>query len=195
MSARPRPQPISRTPEPAAPDVLVRARGGDRDAFERLAVEAMPMLLGTARRLGGDGFAAEEIVAEALFRAWRHIGRFRGDAAFSTWLHRIVCRVAADRVRRVQRDRAHREVLVRRAEGAGRARGADPVARREARLRLRAAIDLLPERQRLVLVLHAWEGLDLRETARVLGIRYATAKSNLCHARKALRRLLDEEDA
>lgn len=177
---------------------MARARAGSRDAFEQLAVAAMPALLGTARRLLGPGYAAEEAVAEALFRAWRRMADFRAEAAFSTWLHRIVCRVAADRFRRERRERARRERLAERARAPGPAATAVPhdrLARREQRRVLRAAIDALPDRQRLVLVLHAWEGLDLRETARVLGIRYATAKSNLCHARKALRALLEGEDA
>jgi RNA polymerase sigma-70 factor (ECF subfamily) len=56
--------------------------------------------------------------------------------------------------------------------------------------RLRRAVSELPESQRLVVVLTAWEGLDLRETARLLAMRYSTAKSNLHHAREALRRRL-----
>lgn len=185
---------------PAEADLVQRAREGSRDAFERLCVRAMPMLAGTARRLLGDPFAAEEAVAEALFRAFRHMPAFRADAQFGTWVHRILCRVAVDRFRLQSRDRARREDLLTRAR---QGQAAGPRARRgalerlsesEETRRIRAAVESLPTRQRLVLVLHAWEGLTLPETAEALGIRYATAKSNLCHARKALRGLLGDSE-
>jgi len=174
---------------------VARAQAGDRDAFERLAVRAMPALLGTARRMLRHGYAAEEAVADALFRAWKHLGTFRGEAGFGTWLHRIVCRVATDRFRAEARDRRRHEALTQHA-GATRATQPGPAARlraHETRARIRAAVETLPTRQRLVLVLHIWEGLSLVETAEILGIRYATAKSNLCHGRKALRVELEED--
>jgi RNA polymerase sigma-70 factor (ECF subfamily) len=165
-----------------------------RDDFERVVVETMPRLLGTARRLLRGGWAAEEVVAEALFRAWRHRGSFRGDAAPSSWLHRIVCRAAADRVRGRARERDRRAALAARPPRAARAPSArERASARELHAHLRAAVDALPDRQRLVLVLHAWEGLSLTEIAEVLRVRYATAKSNLCHARRALRARLDAE--
>ena len=199
--------PARRTQAPAAASdarLVARACAGDRDAFERLSVRAMPMLLGTARRLLPEPYAAEEAVAEALFRAFRHIGAFRAEAGFGTWLHRIVCRVAVDRYRSGARERGRRQALLERARR-GRAPGArarrsalERLAQDEETQRVRAAVEALPARQRLVLVLHVWEGLSLTETAEALGVRYATAKSNLCHARKALRRLLADvaaEDA
>ena len=196
MHARPDPHPPAaapqetvRAPEPE-PRLVARARAGDRDAFEQLAVRAMPALLGTARRLLRDGFAAEEAVAEALFRAWRHVARFRGESGFGTWLHRIVCRVAADRFRAAARARRQHEGLAANARtGPARSRVAARMDAASEVARLRAAVEELPPRQRLVIVLHVWERLPLDETARVLGMRYATAKSHLCHARKALRAL------
>lgn len=200
MPAAPDPQPRLATrdardapPAPPEAELLQRAREGDREAFERLVVRAMPGLMGTAMRLLRQRFAAEEAVADALFKAWRHVGGFRGESGFGTWLHRIVCRVATDRYRALARDRRHREALQARAETAG---PRDPAARCAARsevVRVRAAVEALPARQRLVIVLHVWEGLSLQETAEVLGIRYATAKSNLCHARKTLRATLEDE--
>jgi len=180
-------------------DLVRLAREGNRDAFEQLAVQAMPQLLGTARRLLREPYAAEEAVAEALFRGYRRMRDFRAKAAFGTWIHRILCRVAIDRFRRQRRDRAHHEALAEAAR-AGRAPGARPglgshdklVLDEEAR-QLRLLVERLPPRQRLVLVLHVWEGLSLSETAEVLGVRYTTAKSNLCHARIGLRRLLEAE--
>ncbi len=198
--ARPSPAPQSGTAAGSAREAeaawIARAQAGDRDAFERLAVRSMPALMGTALRLLRDRFAAEEAVADALYRGWRRIESFRGEAGFSTWLHRIVCRVAADRFRRTARDRRLHAALCDRSarDAAPRLEPLDTLAHEETGRRLRAAVERLPDRQRLVLVLHVWEGLSLRETAEALELRYATAKSNLCHARKSLRALMAEEN-
>lgn len=184
------------TPERIAEtELLEKARAGDRDAFEALAVRAMPRLLGTASRLLGAGFAAEEAVSEALFRAYRHIARFRGTSAFSTWLHRIVCRVVADRFREAARERRlHTRVADRLASGLSpsghddrRAQPLDRLSSRETAARLRRVASELPPTQRLVLLLFAWEGLALADIAALLSLKYATVKSHLHHARTALR--------
>jgi RNA polymerase sigma-70 factor (ECF subfamily) len=172
---------------------LARARAGDRDAFDRLAVSAMPSLLGTARRLLPDALSAEEAVAEALYRAYRHLTGFRGDGRFSTWVHGILCRVAADRYRAWARDARRVEQAAARLESPHCPSPLDALGARETEHRLRAAVERLPPNQRLVLLLVTWEGLGLAEAGRVLGMRYATAKSNLHHARRALRGLVDEE--
>jgi len=186
-------------PRPAAEVALVeRARQGERDAFEALAVRAMPALLGSARRLLADRFAAEEAVAEALFRAFRHVASFRGASSFGTWVHRILYRVAADRFRAEARERRRRTAVFERALCEAGPAGPTPtrvapddrLVRREEHAALRRAVESLPPKQRLVLLLHTWEGLDLREIGEVLDMRYATAKSNLHHAHRALRALL-----
>ena len=191
--------PVS-SPHPDLPDVsesewVDRACERDPEAFEVLARAAMPMLLGTARRLVGPGYRAEEAVAEALFRAWRGIDSFRGASGFGTWLHRILCRSIADRYRRLGRQRARDEGLRGQVE-AGTSPGGTPrpsptpwqacVARDEA-TQWRSLLEGLPPTQRLVLLLHAWENLSLAEVSETLGLRYATVKSHLHHARKALR--------
>lgn len=176
-----------------------RACEGDRDAFEALAREAMPMLLGTARRLVGSGYAAEEAVAEALFRAWRRIDTFRGASGFGTWLHRILCRAVADRYRLAGRERVRRASMEAQARAgapvAGRAAGpAAPwreVAAQDDAARWRTLLDRLPPTQRMVLLLSAWENLSLPEISETLNLRYATVKSNLHHARRALRAAWD----
>jgi len=171
------------------------ARAGDRDAFDCLAVAALPTLLGSARRLLREDHAAEEAVAEALFHAFCRIASFEGRSRFGTWVHRILFRVVADRIELLARDRRRRLRLVARGAPPAPPAPVDRLAAREARARLRAATDALPPKQRLVLLLVVWEGLSLRETADVLGMRYRTVKSNLNHARRALERAVAEEDA
>jgi RNA polymerase sigma-70 factor (ECF subfamily) len=170
--------------------LLARAQRGDRDAFDALAVRTLPRLLGTARRLGANAADAEEAVAEALFRAYRKLPRFRGDARFETWCHRILCRVVVDRFRSRGREETRRERLRRRPEPEPAVTPLARLAADEEGARLRAAVEELPELQRLVVVLHAWEGLALHDVADLLGTPYATVKSNLHHARESLRRRL-----
>lgn len=191
MQPDPRPAPTT-APGGVQPEegrLLEAARAGDRDAFDRLAVRLMPRLLGTARRLLGDALEAEEAVASTLVRVYEALGGFRGASALATWAHRILCRVAADRLRRRTRERARTGPSA--PDDLPATLAADPLGRaawREQHARVRAAVDALPEVQRLVLVLVAWEGLSLTEAAEVLAMRYPTVKSNLHHARVALRR-------
>ncbi len=183
---------------PVEAELLERARAGDRDAFEHLAVLAMPKLLGTARRFLNGAMAADEAVAEALFRAYRTVARFEGRSAFSTWLHRILCRVVADRYREQARDRERRTQFAASLRSQPRDQVAQPVdqlAAEETSERLRAAARSLPPTQKLVLLPFAWEGLTLAEIAGALALKYPTVKSHLHHARKALRKRLEDEEA
>jgi RNA polymerase sigma-70 factor (ECF subfamily) len=170
--------------------LLQAARGGDRDAFDRLAVRLLPRLLGTARRILGDPLEAEEAVAATLVRAHAALAGFRGASALGTWAHRILCRLATDRLRRLARVRRHERPLDPDAVTEGGDRAFDLATVEEDRLRVRAAVEALPETQRLVLILVAWEGLSLAEAGRVLAMRYATVKSNLHHARATLKKRL-----
>ena len=186
---------VVRRAEPDEATLLQAARAGDRDAFDRLAVRLLPRLLGTARRILGDPLEAEEVVAATLVRAHAALAGFRGASALGTWAHRILCRLATDRLRRLARVRRHERPLSGDVPGAESDAAFDSAASKEDRVRVRAEVDALPETQRLVLVLVLWEGLSLAETARVLAMRYATVKSNLHHARATLRRRLDATGA
>jgi RNA polymerase sigma-70 factor (ECF subfamily) len=193
---RPKPEPeVLRRAEPDEGTLLRAARAGDRDAFDRLAVRLLPRLLGTARRILGDPLEAEEAVAATLVRAHAALAGFRGASALGTWAHRILCRLATDRLRRLARVRRHERPLADDVAGGAGDDALDRASRKEENARVRAAVEALPETQRLVLVLVLWEGLPLAEAARVLAMRYATVKSNLHHARATLRRRLDATDA
>jgi RNA polymerase sigma-70 factor (ECF subfamily) len=169
--------------------LLAAARAGDRDAFDVLARRHVPRLVGTALRLLRDRAAAEEAAADALIRAYGGLRAMRGDASFGTWTHRIVCRVAIDRLRARRRaplpldDLAAEPGDPRAAAG----RPDDRLERSEQVARVRRAIEALPEAQRLVVVLHAWEGLAYADVAVLLGCSYDAVRVNMCHARKSLR--------
>ncbi|MGF1663059.1 MAG: sigma-70 family RNA polymerase sigma factor [Kineosporiaceae bacterium] len=139
-----------------------------------------------ARGLTRDGAAAEDLVQEALARAWEHRDGYRGAAGMRTWLHRIVHNLAVDRARR-----GGREVVVAEVEDRWRDDGytvdaATVVARAETRAELEDALVRLPVIYRAVLVLHDVEGMTVRAIADLLDVSLPAAKQRLRRARMML---------
>ena len=87
---------IGQASDPDRDDALAAA-GGDRDAFERLYRSQLPRVYSLVARMLGDQREAEEVVQDVFVRAWRKLPTFRGDAALSTWLHRLAVNVVLSR--------------------------------------------------------------------------------------------------
>jgi RNA polymerase sigma-70 factor (ECF subfamily) len=173
-----------------APLVLA-ARGGDRRAFEALVRATAADTYSLARRLVGDDDDARDVVQEAYLRAFRGIRRFRGDAQFSTWLHRITANCAATHLGR-RRSQRH-EQLGEDDELVDDHPGRDPQAVVEShalRDRLTAELAQLPPRLRAVVVLRDVYDLPHEAIAAELGITVTAAKVRLHRARKRLRERL-----
>lgn len=183
---------------PSDPSALARAdereaieacRRGEREAFDRLVVRYQREVYRLCYRYVNNHEDANDLAQEVFLRAWRAIGRFRGDSSFSTWLYRIAVNACLNfRARRRLATQELSETL------------ADPVGSAAARLeeddearRLRAAVSRLPERQRATLILKVYHDLTHQEVARVLGSTVGTVKANLFHALGNLRRLVAEE--
>lgn len=153
--------------------------------LDRLVAEHLPQALGFATRLCGDPDRAEEIVQEALLRVVRSWQSFRGEAAFRTWLFRIVINVFRDH-------RAKADAALPIDQGGPDAIDAapgPPAAAMAAELGELVAgeVSRLPPRQREVLVLVGYEGLATREVAELLGTSEANVHSNLWAARARLK--------
>jgi RNA polymerase sigma-70 factor (ECF subfamily) len=151
---------------------------------------------GLALRLTGDEHDARDAVQEAYVRVLRGIRRFRGEAAFTTWLYRITANCAADLLARRSRVERHELPGFGPDDGAAPTTVADeradhdPVRQSEAsddRRRLLAALANLPERLRLAIVLHDVYDLPHDAIAAELGISVAAAKVRLHRARRRLR--------
>lgn len=128
---------------------------------------------------------AEEVAQEAFVRAYRHYTRLRDRERFRAWLVRVTWRLAIDR-QRADRRRAAREFHAER-----RAEATPSEAQSHLRsIELWAAIDALPEKLRLVTVLSAIEGHNIREVAALLGVPEGTVKSRLSLARQRLKERL-----
>ncbi len=126
---------------------------------------------------------AEDVAQETLLRAYRNFHRLREAARLRPWLVRVAWRLALDRIRSAKR-RERREVAF--AEPNHQSTAEEIVAFREFEGRLRAAMDELPEKLRLVVVLSAIEGYQTREVAGLLRVPEGTVKSRLFLARKRL---------
>ena len=169
--------------------LIARVLAGDRRAGRELYDAHAPRVYRLVYRLCGDDDLAQEFTQEAFIRAFDRLGRFRGESALSTWLHRIAVTVTSNGMRKVRRLR-EREAEIDPEFPA--APGADGRHRSEPDLRARvpAAIDALPEIYRTTLIMHDIEGYTHTEIASILEIPEGTCKSRLSVARPQLRRVL-----
>lgn len=175
--------------------LVVRARGGDLDAFGELVRRHQQRAFRAAFLLTGSAADAEDALQEAFVRAWRALDRFREDAPFAPWLLTIVARQVATQ----QRAAGRRSAWTARAARDDRwvsatAHAPTEVAIlvREQRSALRDALEALPTQQRLVVELRYLAELSERETAAALGCRPGTVKSRLSRALSALHEQMEE---
>jgi RNA polymerase sigma-70 factor (ECF subfamily) len=174
--------------EPGARDprddaALLRAHaGGDADAFGELIRRHRDRLWAVALRTVGDREEAADALQDALLSAYRAAGRFRGDSAVTTWLHRIVVNACLDRIRRRQ---ARPTVPLPEVDV-----HAAPVADHDTLLAVRQALGQLPVEQRAALVLVDLQGYAVSEAAAILDIAEGTVKSRCARGRARLAVLL-----
>jgi RNA polymerase sigma-70 factor (ECF subfamily) len=166
---------------------LVRdAQNGDLLAFERLYRENERKVYALCLRLSSDGALAEELTQEVFVRAWRKLGSFRGESAFSSWLYPLTVNVALSE-RRSRRRRDLRIVATDDPASLERAPGAP---RPEVGFDLEKAMAALPPGARAVFVLHDMEGRTHEEIAAMLDLAPGTSKAQLFRARRLLREAL-----
>jgi RNA polymerase sigma-70 factor (ECF subfamily) len=167
-------------------ELVLSAQGGSREAFAELVRAHQRRAYAVARAIVLDHHDAEDAVQDGFLHAYRALARFRPGEPFGAWLHRIVANAALD----LQRRRKVRSTGVLLETVALPFR--DPAEADELRDRLSTALEQLTERQRAVIVLHDVEGFRHAEIGEMLGIPEGTARSDLHHARAALRRLLSD---
>ena len=165
------------------PDVALAA-GGDSSAFERLYRTHVARIHSLARRMLGTS-EADEVTQDVFVRTWQKLGQFRGESAFSTWLHRLAVNVVLERRRTfaIQRERISDDPAA--LEFATVA-----PARADLRIDFEHAIEQLPPGAREIFVLHDVEGYKHREIAAMLDITSGTSKRQLHRARMLMRRYL-----
>jgi RNA polymerase sigma-70 factor (ECF subfamily) len=165
-----------------------RARGGDHDAFARLAESSTDRLYGLAMLILRDADRAQDAVQEALVSAWRDVRGLRDPDAWDAWIHRLVVRACyreADRHRR-------RRLLVSALDATPPTVGDGSTALAD-RDEIERGFRRLTVEQRAILVLHFHAGLSALETGHILGIPEGTAKSRLNRALHAMRAALEAD--
>lgn len=174
---------------------IERSRRGDVAAFDKIVRKYERSVFNTAYRLSNSHDDAADIAQEAFVRAWNNLRSFRGDAAFSTWLYRIVTNVFLDdRKKKRSRQTRSLEEEMDLDESSVQRQYEDPspgpqeLAEGDERRRLlEQAIATLPENQRAMVVMYHTQGLAYEEIAEILDLPMGTVKSRLNRARLALR--------
>jgi RNA polymerase sigma-70 factor (ECF subfamily) len=179
------------TPERASDFALAqRAAQGDMQAFEELFRLYRRLVYSLCLRMTQDVSEAEDVTQEVFVLLFRKIGGFRGEANFTTWLHRLTVNQVLMRFRKTKsrREDALVEEEIRPHESV---RPTSPKASQLIdRITLENALAQLPPGYRAAFVLHDIEGYDHEEVARLLGCAVGTSKSQLHKARTKLRKIL-----
>jgi RNA polymerase sigma-70 factor (ECF subfamily) len=171
-------------------DLLAAHVAGDPHAFGELVSRHRDRLWAVALRTTGDPEEAADALQDALLSAFRRAHQFRGDAAVTTWLHRIVVNACLDRLRRrsvratvplPDEDDIPTRIL---------ADPVDAIDREETRMAVVAALATLPEDQRAAILLVDVEGHSVEEAARILGCPEGTVKSRGFRGRAKLAKQL-----
>jgi RNA polymerase sigma-70 factor (ECF subfamily) len=171
---------------PSERDYVIAAQKGSDDAFAQLVRLHQRRAYAVARAIVLSHEDAEDAVQDGFLHAYRALDRFRSDQPFGAWLNRIVANAALDLVRRRKVRDADElpETLALPFR--------DPGEADELRRRLGDALSRLTDRQRSVIVLHDVEGYTHGEIGQMLGMPEGTARSDLHHARAALRLVLKD---
>ncbi|MET0545682.1 MAG: RNA polymerase sigma factor [Caulobacterales bacterium] len=175
------------------PDIedVRRIAAGDAAAAASLVRRRAPKILALARRMLNDPAEAEDVAQEVFLRVWKHAGSWQpGAAKFETWLHRVATNLCLDRLRRRREVRMGDDF----PEIPDDAPSSDETIMASQRLlRVREALDALPERQRMAIELCNFQELSNIEAAAALEVSVDALESLLARGRKSLRQALAGE--
>jgi len=180
---------------PGTDEVLLRAQGGDHHAFAELYARHKRRIFSLCLRMVGNSAEAEDLTQEAFLQLHRKIATFRGDSAFSTWLHRLTINVVLMQLRRKGLQLISLDEVMDPGgpeDGPGRTFGAADLTLSGTidRLTLEHAVADLPTGYRLIFLLHDVEGYEHNEIATMLDCSVGNSKSQLHKARLRLREIL-----
>jgi len=169
------------------PDLVERAKHGDKEAFTALVLRLGDRLYAIAFRILRDGSRAEDAVQQALLIAWRELPSLRDDGRLEAWLYRLLVNACYAEVRHTTRWQPGLRIV------------ADDIAIDDAQLsvarrdELERAFRRLSGEQRAVLVLHHYLGLSGAEIGEALGLRPGTVRSRLHYARQLMRAAIEAD--
>jgi RNA polymerase sigma-70 factor (ECF subfamily) len=161
---------------------------GDAEAIEELVMKYQKHIYAVAYRITGNVEDARDVTQTAFVRAVEGIRGFRRESSFKTWLYRIAINTSLNHLRRNRHEERELEESV-----VGNQAGAlSAIIGNERRGFVKKGLDELPERQRLAVILRAYEGLSCAETAHVMGCSEGAVKAHYHNAVKRLRQIMKE---
>ncbi len=166
---------------------IKRAQKSDSRAFEQLYRMHIDKVYGLCLRMTGNVAEAEDCAQEAFIQAWNKLSKFRGDSAFSTWLHRIAVNSVLGRMRKSKREQDRIQIAAEISPGPATIGDGGNLND------LSDAVNRLPEGAKHVFVLSGIYGYSHQEASNMLGIAVGTSKAQLHRARRLLSQQLIEE--
>ena len=178
-------------------EAILLAQQGDAAAFERLYRLHNRRVYSLCLRMVGNTAEAEDLTQEAFLQLFRKIATFRGESAFSTWLHRLAVNVVLMKLRRKSGNESSLDQMTEPDEESGTPRrdfGTVDLALIGSldRINLQRAVEQLPPGYKAIFVLHDVQGYEHNEIAEIMGCSIGNSKSQLHKARMRLRDLLKE---
>jgi len=182
-------------------DLMCRVKSRDKHAFETLVNRHQRPVLNFIFRFMGDRTEAEDLTQEVFLRVWKSAGTYQPDAKFTTWLYRIATNLCINKQRAMhirkwfaisqsQEQKQKSEDTFIPAEGAGIKNPENLLIDSEQSLHLSNALNDLPTRQRLAIVLKIYDGLSYHEISQIMGRSVSAVDSLLIRAKKNLRKKL-----
>ncbi|GGA71031.1 RNA polymerase subunit sigma-24 [Neiella marina] len=169
--------------------LIAAAKNGNKAAYQQLYGQYVGQVYALALRLSGDQSHAEDATQETFIQVWQSLTSFSGEAKFSTWLHRVTANVTVSHMRKQKN-------WLQRTFGLESANEADLVAPAQSEDNpLEQYIQRLPERARLVFVLHAVEGYRHEEVAQMTHMAVGSSKAQYHRAKQLLREWMSHESA
>ena len=187
----------NRTVEPdvTASALVARCRSGDLSAFQTLMESHQQYAYALAYRVLREDDQAKDVVQEAFVRVWRHIGEYRSNVKFTTWLYKIVVHLCYDSMKmKSRRYRIFRMFSghISDAEIPDSRNLGDEYEKKEAAEHILAIARKLPPKQRLVFMLRDVQDFTIDEIAAATDMSTSSVKANLCYARHSIRTMYKE---
>jgi RNA polymerase sigma-70 factor, ECF subfamily len=182
-------------------DVMLRCKNGDDAAFEYLVTKFRRPMLSFMYRMARNSSVAEELVQEVFLRVYRSRATYNAEAKFSTWLYRIATNLAVNHARDTKYEKPELNVHLDEPDSEtgqtpdladGGLTAEQMLLRRERLAAIRQHVQNLPERQRMAVLMHKYQGMDYRQIAEVLKLSESATKSLLFRAYETLREKLKE---
>ncbi len=174
--------------DPLEPRAIARVQQGDAGAYDYLVSKYLRRVVSIAWGVVRNPHDAEDLAQEAFVKAYQNIGRFRAGEPFGPWIYRIVTNAALDAMK--HRTKFKHETIGESEPAARRDDAALPAMSNQIAQRIDAAIEELPEMQRIVARLHLVEEFDHQQIAGMMDLSEGTVRSHLSLARKKLREKL-----